>query len=462
MQALENYAQSLGVGDLYGEAAHEAFDEADPLKDLRKEYHFPQIGEDQSASQENPVAYMTGNSLGLQHIGVAGALQQEVEKWRTQAVEGHFLQPNPWFEIDEVLRADMASVVGADRDEVVLMNTLTANLHLLLAAFYRPSGSRVKVIVEANPFPSDMYAVRSHMTFRGVDPEAHMVFVDNLTTEGFLAALDQHGDSVALVLLGAVHFLTGTYFDCEKITAACRTQGVTVGLDCAHAVGNVELKLHDWGIDFACWCTYKYLNGGPGNIAGAFVHSQHTTGDATKDPQPLKGWWGHTRTSRFALKTGFDGSPGAAAFQLSNPCVMSLVSLAPSLQMFGRIGMRSLREKSLKLTAYLECLLRKHLSHAVVMLTPPEPERRGCQISIRVLAGKIRAEYKGQGDGQSYQCGNDLKNDADALQFLLKSKGVVCDNRPPDILRIAAVPMYNTFKDVARVVQGLRTFLVER
>eukprot|EP00760_Papus_ankaliazontas_P034852 PhM_4_TR7524/c0_g3_i1/m.81085/K01556/KYNU, kynU; kynureninase len=450
----------------------------------RDEYSFPsEIFQEQSAASLSPpgspqrvgvdvahaerdVAYMCGNSLGLQHRDVQTSVNTHLDKWRQQAVEGHFMKPEPWFESDDdgAMRREMASLVGALASEVVIMNTLTANLHLLLAAFYDPCSPRRAVLIEADPFPSDMYAIRSHMMMRGVNPDAddNLVIVSSQTTEDVLAAIDKHSARLGLVLLGTVHFLTGLYFDVKRIAAKCREHGITLGLDCAHAAGNVDLKLHEHGVDFAAWCTYKYLNGGPGNIAALYVHERHTSADNADSgvmQRQLRGWWGHARANRFALKKDFTPSAGAASFQLSNPCIVSLASLRPSVELMARVGIPALRARSLVLTGYLEALLDTYLvPSAVEIVTPRDPTRRGAQLSLRILPGRLRPDVvdKARSTFSSYKCGNDLGNDADLVQYLLKQRGVVVDNRPPDIIRVSPAPLYNTFQDVWHVVAALR------
>jgi kynureninase len=462
---------TVGSDDITSSAFACALDAQDELAEYRKEFYFPGKHHTTSLGGTHPDAfrYFCGNSLGLQHRDVGDAVQQEVVKWRTQGVEGHFLQPNPWFEIDDVLRDDMAQLVGALPSEVVIMNSLTANLHLLLTAFYRPEGKRRKLMSEIFPFPSDTHAFVSQVQNHGLVAEECYVTVpastpsggpEIITTEAFLDAIETHGDEVAVIVLGAVHFLTGQYMDIGRITEAAHAKGILVGVDAAHAAGNVPLQLHDWNVDFACWCTYKYLNAGPGNIAGLFVHDRHTS-EAARDAlpasvlpvAPLRGWWGHQRTNRFSLHRNFDASIGAAAFQLSNPCVLSIMSLAPSLRLAARVGMPALRSKSLLLTRYMEALIEARLTDRVVsIVTPKDPAFRGCQLSIRIKPGTLKAR---DASSEAYACGNDLKNDADLAQRVLLDRGIVVDNRPPDILRLAPVPMYNSFEDVWTLVDVL-------
>lgn len=446
-------------------------DENDSLAIHRQEFYFPGKGHVTSlgATHSDSFRYFCGNSLGLQHRDVGQEVQAEVHKWRTQGVEGHFQQPNPWFEIDDILRGDMAQIVGALPSEVVIMNSLTANLHLLLTAFYRPEGQRCKIMSEIHPFPSDTHAFVSQVINRNLDPEEAYITVPRasasttptvIDTEVFLQAIEEHGDTVAVIILGAVHFLTGQFMDIARITRAAHEKGILVGVDAAHAVGNVPLQLHDWGVDFACWCTYKYLNGGPGNIAGLFVHDRHTNhkesvGVAHSGPvAPLRGWWGHQRTNRFALHRTFDASEGAAAFQLSNPCVLSIMSLAPSLRLAAKIGMPALRRKSLLLTKYLEELIERRLGGAVTVVTPVDPNFRGCQLSIRIKPDTLKVS---EASREAYACGNNSNNDADLAQRVLLDRGVVVDNRPPDILRLAPVPTYNSFEDVWVLVDVLQS-----
>lgn len=457
-----------------------ALDAQDALAQHRSAFYFPGKGHVTSlgGTHADSFRYFCGNSLGLQHRDVGLAVQQEVEKWRTQGVEGHFLQPNPWFEIDDVLREDMAQLVGAHPSEVVIMNSLTANLHLLLTAFYRPEGKRRKLMSEIFPFPSDTHAFVSQVRNHGLEPDDCYITVPQATasggpelidTDAFLQAIERHGDEVAVLVLGGVHFLTGQLMDIERITAAAHEKGILVGVDAAHAAGNVPLRLHDWGVDFACWCTYKYLNAGPGNIAALFVHDRHTTASAggsgsaapaasavpilPNSAAPLRGWWGHQRSNRFSLHRTFDASLGAGAFQLSNPCVLSIMSLAPSLKLAAAIGMPALRRKSLMLTRYLEVLIEQRLTERnVSIVSPRDPNYRGCQLSIRLMPGALKVT---QASSEAYECGNDLKNDADLAQRILLDRGVVVDNRPPDILRLAPVPMYNSFEDVWTLVDVL-------
>lgn len=467
-------------------------DADDPLKEYRQQFHFP------TTAIVPEVRYFVGNSLGLQHKDVDSYVNAELHKWRTQGREGHFLPPHPWFEIDDFLREEMASLVGAKAaSEVVLMNALTVNLHLLLAAFYRPIGRRRKILCERFPFPSDMHAFISQLELHGLSA-SDLIEVDGvrdlqnddddnngsradeptplcIPTEKFLSALETYGDDIAVVVIGAVHFLTGQFFDLPAITAAAHKKGVLVGVDAAHAVGNVLLRLHEWDVDFACWGSYKYLNGGPGNVGMAFVHErhhlplddvqhnnagdQHLRSNATQkatamSPSPLgrglKGWWGHSRAGRLSLHKTYDAAPGASALQLSSPCVMSLMMLAPSLQLMARIGMTALRAKGDRLTAFLERLLDAApdpVSAAFTIVTPRNIRQRGSHLCLKINSGcRLGPRSTNNGCGES---------DAKFLESELKQRGVLVDCRPPDMIRLAPVPLYNSFADVAEFIAVL-------
>jgi kynureninase len=493
LEKLEALAAKHGVNWQSREFA-QLMDSVDPLAQYRSEFHFPvEHGTDM------PYRYFCGNSLGLQHRDVESYVVSEVKKWREQGVEGHFLQPNPWFEIDDVLRDDMARIVGALPSEVVIMSSLTVNLHLLLSAFYQPEGTRRKILCENNPFPSDTHALVSQLLNHNCNADTDLIMVkpapgdgEIISTAQFIKAIEENKDSLALVLVAGVHFLTGQFFDLKSIAEAAHKHGIPFGVDLAHAVGNLPLQLHDWDVDFACWCTYKYLNGGPGNIGGLFVHERHTNSDlspaaspafvppvatspvseggvtpttTSEKPKPfvfqpkvLKGWWGHQRTNRFHLGTDFFPSPGAAVFQLSNPCVLSIMSLAPSVKLCASVGMDKLRKKSLLLTGYLEQLLVAKLSFALEIVTPTDEEQRGCQLSARIKPQRVKSKIL---PGGLYANGTDVPSDALVVQKQLLDRGVICDNRPPDILRLSPVPMYNSFEDVFVLVDKLSTLFVE-
>ncbi len=435
-------AQPNGSRDMMVFEPSEAFakqlDERDPLRHYRAQFHIP------TRSDGAPVHYFTGNSLGLQPKGAAEAVEVELEDWQRLAVEGHFHGRHPWYSYHEPFREPAAAIVGAKPEEVVLMNSLTVNLHLLLVSFYRPSRERYKVLMEWPAFPSDTYAVQTQLTFHGHDPDEGMVVVKpregehTVRPENVIAAIEEHRDSLALVLLGGVNYYTGQLYDMPGITQKAHEHGITVGFDLAHAAGNVPLKLHEWDVDFACWCSYKYLNGGPGAIAGAFVHERQATNRSLKR---FGGWWGTDPEMRFNmhLNERFLPVPRADAWQLSNPPILSLAPLRVSYGMFAEVGVETLREKSLKLTGFLEYLLEEHCrkgaahGHAppVEIVTPREPAQRGCQLSLLV---HTQAEERRQ---------------------RLKEAGIISDFRPPNVLRVAPVPLYNSFHDVWVLAQTL-------
>lgn len=437
----------------------ERMDAEDPLAEHRASFHMPH---DRATGER--YTYLVGNSLGLQHKDVEASTMTFLQKWRDQAVEGWFLPPSPWFEIDQSVRRDMASIVGAEESEVVMMNGLTVNLHLMMAPFFRPSGKRTKIMTEFQSFPSDTHALISELEAHGLNKEEHLIVVsppgktwesdpEAVLGDAFLSAIEQHGDEVALLLFCPVHFLTGAFLDVAPIIAAAKAKGITVGLDCAHAVGNVPLHLHDWGADFAVWCTYKYLNSGPGNMGGAFVHSSHTK--AESGLHYLRGWWGHHHRSRLSLHQTFDPADGAAAFQMSTPSVCAYATLTPGLRFMSSIGVEALREKSLLLTAYLEHLLSELVpAGCIEQITPVDPARRGAQISIRILPDRLRSRST---QTAIYESGTSTGNrcDADIAQRQLLDNHIMVDSRPPDVIRIAPVPAYNNFTDVLTVARGI-------
>ena len=384
-------------------------DAADPLKGYRRKFYIPKTktGEDS--------IYLCGNSLGLQPVTVAAALQQELDDWKKYGVEGHFHGKNPWKDYHEFLTQQMAHVVGAKPIEVVVMNNLTVNLHLMMVSFYRPRMERNKILIEASAFPSDQYAVKSQIEFYGLDPATTLLELK--TGENIEELLEREGESIALILLGGVNYYTGQLFDLEKITRLGHKHGCIVGFDLAHAVGNALLKLHDWDVDFAVWCSYKYLNGGPGCVAGCFVHERFAN-DASL-PR-FAGWWGHDKASRFKMGPDFKAIPGAEGWQLSNPSIFGMAPLKASLDIFYEAKMENLRAKSVLLTGYLDFLL----GDKVDVMTPRNAEERGCQLSIRAKSKKVHEA--------------------------LTATGVICDWREPDCIRVAPTPLYNTFTDVYR------------
>ncbi len=407
-------------------------DEQDSLKHFREKFYIPQKpnGED--------VIYFTGNSLGLQPKQTRDYIEQELKDWETLGVEGHFAAKNPWMPYHELLTEKMAKIVGAKPIETVVMNALTVNLHLLMVSFYRPTSERYKIIIEAGAFPSDQYAVKSHLKLHGFDIEKSLIELNprqgeiTLQTEDILATIEKNADSIALILLGGVNYYTGQKFDFEKITEAGHKIGAVVGFDLAHAAGNVELNLHDWNADFAAWCTYKYLNSGPGGIGGVFVHERHSE---KFDLPRLAGWWGHDKETRFLMDDEFVPIKGAEGWQLSNQPILLLASLRASLDIFEEAGMKNLIEKSRRLTGYLEFLLNEFHDERISVITPSDENQRGCQLSIRV-------------------------KDADKKLFkAISERGVIADWREPDVIRVAPVPLYNSFLDVWKFVEILKSCL---
>ena len=409
-----------------------AQDRADPLARFRGEFHVPR-----GAGGEEEI-YFAGNSLGLLPKRTKRYVADELEKWERLAVKAHFSGQNPWMPYHEQLAAPMARLLGAAPDEVVTMNSLTANLHLMMASFYRPTQGRHRILLEERAFPSDDYALESQAAFHGFDPAESLVRLrpregrDAIEMDDVAALLDREGASIALVLLPGVQYYTGQAFDLAAITRLAHERGCTVGFDLAHAAGNLVLRLHDSDADFAVWCTYKYLNSGPGSVGGCFVHERHAN---RPDLPRLAGWWGHDKESRFRMQPGFRALPGAEGWQLSNPPILSLAAIRASLDVFMEAGgMEPLREKSLRLTGYLEWLLRERLADAIDILTPADPARRGCQLSLRV-----RSRTPGR-----------------EVFRKIEASGVTCDWREPDVIRLAPVPLYNRFEEVWRFVEILR------
>ncbi len=410
-----------------------AQDQNDELASFRERFYIPQF-------EGRDVLYFCGNSLGLQPKTVEAALLRELAHWRQHGVEGHFRGDMPWMHYHKFLQPGLAEILGAQTDEVVPMNTLTVNLHLLMVSFYRPGRHRYKILMEAGAFPSDQYAVESQVRYHGFHPEEAIIEVapregeHTLRTEDILGAIAIHGAEIALTLFGGVQYYTGQYFDIAAITRASHDAGAVAGFDLAHAVGNVPLCLHEWGVDFATWCSYKYLNSGPGGPAGIFVHERwahdHTL------PR-FAGWWGHDETQRFRMEKGFVPMPGAAGWQLSNAQIFSFAAHKAALDIFQEAGMPALRLKSEALTAYLEYLLGELCQQGLPLqiITPSNPAQRGCQLSV--MAGP---------QGRN-------------LFDFLTAHGAVCDWREPDVIRLAPVPLYNRFQDVHALYQLLQQWL---
>jgi kynureninase len=422
--------------DFFAENSSLAREAADPSR--RGDFHVPPW----PGSAGGEWAYFAGNSLGLQPRGAAAAIAQELEVWATLAVEGWFEGAEPWLTAADGLRGSLAALVGAAAEEVVAMNTLTVNLHLLMATFYRPVPERSRIVIEGAAFPSDSHAVASQVRHHGYDPESTVVRLrpregeSALRTGDIVGELERLRGSVALVLLGGVNYLTGDLLDIPAVTAAGHEMGAVVGWDLAHAVGNVPLELSAWGVDWAAWCHYKYVNAGPGGPAGAFVHERH--GRDGSLPR-LAGWWGNDPATRFRMEPDFVPRRGAVGWQVSTPPVLAFAPLRASLALFDAVGMPALRERSLRLTGYLESLLDVVVAERrVQILTPRDPARRGAQLSLSVP-------------------------DAQALSARLRADhGVICDVREPDVIRLAPVPLYSTYHDCWRAATALRELLPER
>lgn len=398
-------------------------DAKDPLKQFRSRFYIPQHnGAD--------AVYLTGNSLGLQPRSTETYIKQELEDWAQLGVEGHFDARKPWMPYHEQFAQQLASLTGSLPDEVVAMNQLTVNLHLLMVSFYRPTKERFKIICEAKAFPSDQYAIESQVKFHGFDPAEAIVEVvprtgeHTLRQEDILAVIKEHGAQTALVLFGGVNYYTGQVLDMKGITVAGHEAGALVGFDLAHAVGNITLRLHDWQVDFACWCSYKYLNSGPGGVAGAFVHEKHITD--TSVPR-FAGWWGYRKSTRFKMEKGFDPIPTAEGWQLSNAPVLSMAAHKASLDIFEEAGWDKLEAKRLQQNVFLDQVLKEageRFHGQLEIITPTETAQRGCQVSMLVH-----------------------KNGRAVFDNLTKA-GVIADWREPDVIRIAPVPLYNSFEDI--------------
>ena len=406
-----------------GEDYAVAMDEGDALKEFRKRFLFPKIA-------GGNCVYLCGHSLGLQPKAATVYVEQELKDWAEFGVEGHFRAKNPWMPYHRLLTEQTAELVGAKPLEVVVMNSLTVNLHLMMVSFYRPTPGRHKIVIERGAFPSDQYAVNSQIRFHGFDPATSLIELTPLPGESCLReeeieSLIEQREDIALIMLGGVNYATGQAFDMARITRAGHKRGCVVGFDLAHAAGNLPLKLHEWGPDFAVWCSYKYLNGGPGCTAGCFVHERHAR--AWELPR-FAGWWGHDERSRFEMGPNFQPMSGAEGWQLSNPAIVSLAVLRASMDLFREAGMDRLRAKSKSLTGYLEFLLDRQTSTRFSIITPREEARRGAQLSVRIA------------------------QNGKALCERLTREGTIGDWREPDTFRVAPVPLYNSYHDVFRFV----------
>ena len=407
-------------------------DREDSLSYLRKQFHIPKD------KNGNDWLYFTGNSLGLQPKETKKYIQQELNDWANYGVEGHFKAKNPWVQYHEFLTESMAKIVGAKPLEVVIMNTLTANLHLLMVSFYQPTKTKYKIVIESDAFPSDRYAVQSQFKFHGFNADEGLIEwkprkgEDLLHIKDLEKIVEEQGDEIALLLIGGVNYYTGQYLDIKNIAEIGHSKNCIVGIDLAHCVGNINPNLHNSGIDFATWCTYKYLNSGPGSLGGLFVHKKHAY---NKDLPRFSGWWNHNKKTRFNMRQPFDVMAGAEGWQLSNPPILSMAAIKSSLDMFDDVGMEILRKKSEKLTGYLEFLINKINSDDIKIITPSNPKERGCQLSIRI------------------------KNADNSLHKKLTQANVITDWREPNVIRFAPVPMYNSFKDIYKMAKILSQLL---
>ena len=399
-------------------------DQQDPLRQFRDRFYIPLLNGKESI-------YFTGNSLGLQPKTTQDHILNELEDWANYGVEGHFHARNPWVSYHEMFPPLLADIVGGLPEEIVSMNQLTVNLHILMTSFYRPDNKRYKIICEAKAFPSDQYAFASQALIHGLDPSKAIIEVSpregehNIQTADILAAIREHGNETALVLFSGVNYYNGQVFDMEAITKVAHETGAYCGFDLAHAAGNIKLKLHDWNADFACWCSYKYLNSGPGGVAGAFIHQRHI---GNKKMIRLAGWWGQDKANRFKMEKDFDPIPTAEGWQLSNAPVLSMAAHRASLDIFKEAGMENLIMKGKLLTAYLMFILNEINQTAdekiIDIITPANENERGCQVSMLML-----------------------KNGKNIFEAL-KKEGVIADWREPNVIRVAPVPLYNSFEDV--------------
>lgn len=409
----------------------QSLDAADELKQFRDYFHIPKMPDG------SDTVYLCGNSLGLHSKKVSEFVNQELEDWKTYGVEGHFHARNPWLPYHEFLTKNMAAVVGALPHEVVVMNTLTANLHFMMVSFYRPTPERHKILIEWNPFPSDRYALYSQLRFHGYDPQTGIIEPQPeeggalVSTEQILNIIEERGHEIATVMMGGVNYYSGQFYDLDAITKAAHAKGCMVGFDLAHAAGNIPLHLHDTGCDFAVWCNYKYLNSGPGAPAGCFVHERHAKSELPR----FEGWWGNNKSTRFIMGPDFEPIGGIETWQVSNPPILAMAAVRASLEIFAEAGMQRLRKKSELLTGYLEWLVQQLPAGRVAIITPKDPQQRGCQLSLQI-------------------------KDADkTLHDRITDAGVIADWREPDVIRVAPVPLYNKFEEVWRFAEILKSCL---
>jgi kynureninase len=406
-----------------------SLDQQDPLASFKDKFHLLK-------KEGKHVVYLCGNSLGLQPKNAKAAIEQELNDWAVFGVDGHFDGKNPWKYYHHFLTENAAKIVGAKPQEVVIMNNLTTNLHLMMVSFYKPNATRYKIMMEATAFPSDQYAIETQARFHGLNPDDAIIELKprtgeyTLRTEDILAQIEANKDSLAIVMIGGVNYYSGQAFDMKSISAAAHKVGAIAGFDLAHAAGNLHLQLHDWDVDFAVWCTYKYLNSGPGGTSGVFVHERFAN---RPDIVRFAGWWGHDEKERFLMKKGFKPMEGAAGWQLSNAQIFPMAIHKASLELFAEAGMENLRAKSVLLTGYLEFILQAFSEHLTI-ITPSDSNQRGCQLSIIV------------------------KENGKALFDYLCSQNIIPDWREPDVIRMSAVPMYNSFEDIYQVGEALNKY----
>jgi kynureninase len=405
-----------------------SLDEKDVLRSFRKQFHFPK------KKDGSTKLYFCGNSLGLQPKNVKTYVNEVIEDWQNYGVDGHTEATYPWLPYHEFLSKSMSKIVGAKESEVIIMNTLSVNLHLMLVSFYKPSAKKRKILIEADAFPSDLYGVQSQLKFHGLDPVEDLILWKPRENQyynlsDFDALLEKHHDELALVMIGNTNYYTGQYFDMKHITERCHEHNISVGFDLAHGVGNIQPDLHALGVDFAVWCTYKYLNSGPGSLGGCFVHEKH---HKNKDIPRFEGWWGHDKSTRFNMRQAFSPIESAEAWQLSNPPILSMAAVRASLNVFEEAGFDNILDKSKAMTGYLEYLLKELKDENINIITPENPKERGCQLSIQFL-------------------------DSDKSLFnQLTKAGVVADWREPKVIRIAPAPLYNSYQDVFKFVTLLK------
>jgi len=409
-------------------------DAKDDLSSFRNQFLFP------TDSEGNKLVYLCGNSLGLQPKSTSTYIQKELEDWAKYGVEGHLDAEHPWLPYHEFLTQNMANLVGAKPGEVVMMNSLTTNLHLMMVSFYQPTATKYKIIVESDAFPSDKYAVESQLKFHGFDPEDGLILWTPPEGEELCrfsdleTIMEEQGDSVALLMIGTTNYYSGQHFPMQKITELGHRHGCMVGFDLAHGVGNIQPNLHEVNADFAVWCSYKYLNSGPGSLGGCFVHERHANNDQLKR---FAGWWGHNKETRFNMRHEFEALAGAEGWQLSNPAILSMAAIRASLDVFATAGFDNIRSKSEKLTGFMEFLIDDMNDDRINIITPRNPEERGCQLSIQ------------------------LKSADKTLHTKLTEAGVISDWREPDVIRVAPAPLYNSFEDVFEFVDRLKKVLNE-